>query len=187
MFAPVWLLVVFQYLAECGGDVEQAVMRWMGHAEVMGEIVASWASLGDFPPEIDEPVDSVPKSSEESTGGGEGGGSGKEEEDGGTGGGVASKAAAHERRQEAIGKILSRERRLGAELQNLQKGSKLNVEVSLCGDALDHWIVKSVNSWLLVALILPWAYSLVSNLSRVCNAGSSRATFQVTCSFMRTC
>mmetsp|Transcript_2001 Transcript_2001/g.6417 ORF Transcript_2001/g.6417 Transcript_2001/m.6417 type:complete len:517 (-) Transcript_2001:303-1853(-) len=79
-------------------------------------------------------------------GGGAGGGGGGSDGDGdggsGDGEGTDVPAASREKRQETIGKIVQRERRLAAEFANLQRGSKLDVEVGMCGDELDHWVVR---------------------------------------------
>lgn len=133
-------------------------MRWLGHSDIMREIVAQWAALGDLPSEDPFAAKEAAQASaaegasgsdaadaadsaggEEAEGGGSGGGSG------GAGGEAASEgggSTARERRQEAIGKIVHRERRLAAEFSNLQRGSKLDIEVGMAGDELDHWLVR---------------------------------------------
>uniref|UniRef100_A0A7S1CAP6 Uncharacterized protein n=1 Tax=Bicosoecida sp. CB-2014 TaxID=1486930 RepID=A0A7S1CAP6_9STRA len=79
-----------RYLAASSGDTEQALMRWLGHGEVMTSIVASWASLGDLPASdpfasSSSATSSAGATAPDDSGGGGGGG----DSDGGAGGGDA--------------------------------------------------------------------------------------------------
>ena len=107
------------------GSVEDAVMRWMGHNEVMGSLVACWNTLGGFDDGHVAVLRAKASPDAPST-----------EE--------ASKEKRHESRLEVIGAISGRTKRLMAELRNMQRRSALCLDVVTVGPALDRWLIKYV-------------------------------------------